>query len=109
MGIGWKQRAVKERRGTLARKASFRIQNRKGHFRTLKLNHILQRKFKGSLKVFFSSGNRQKLRKQGEHYPVRVRWRQKALLIDPRKLRPNELPRISIAVIMNTGTAFLLN
>lgn len=98
----------KGRRDTLARKANFRIQNRKGHLTTLKLNHVLQRKFKDSLKVFCSNGNRKKLRKQGEHYPVRVRWRQKALLIEPRKLRPNELPCISIAVITSTGTEFLI-
>lgn len=65
VGIGWKN----GRRGTLARKASFRIQNRKGHLTTLKLNHVLQRKFKDSLKAFLSSRNRKKLRKQGEHYP----------------------------------------
>ena len=56
------------KRGTSARKASFRGQKSiglKGQLTTLKLNYILQSKFKGTVEVFFSSRNRKKLRKQG--------------------------------------------
>lgn len=70
------------RRGTSARKASFRGQKSIGlkwQLTTFKLNYILHRKFKGTVEVFFSNRNRRKLRKQGECYPGRVSWRQKAM------------------------------